>query len=84
MKVRAKFKVTGKISHMANVQGDDGTYAEKEVGTVKLSAVYGDANKEWSVWTPSGEISMTINNPPVYASFQLGAEYFIDFTPAAE
>lgn len=80
--VRAKFKVTHKTTHLLNVQDAEGKWAEREVGTVTLSAVHGDVNKEWSVWTPSGKIEMTINNPSAYEAFKLGKEYFIDFTPA--
>ncbi len=83
--VRAKFKVTSKTSHMSSVINSDTSdgaprYIEKEVGTVKLTAVHGEENKEWSVWTPSGEVSMTINNPDAYKQFELGGAYYIDFT----
>lgn len=81
--VRAKFKCTHKTSHLQHIDiGDGKGYQEVEVGTVKLTAVHGEANKPWSVYTPSGVIEMTINNPAAYEQFKLGQEFFIDFTPA--
>jgi hypothetical protein len=85
--VRAKFKATRKISHMTHVENPDKSptavrYIEKEVGTVEMTPVQGDDNKPWSVYTPSGKIEMTINNPSAYDQFKLGEEYFVDFTPA--
>lgn len=75
MNVRAKFWVTS-ITHY-HTQTPDVTNA-----TVKLAPVYDDANKDWSKWTPQGEISMMITNPVAVAAFSLGAKYFVDFTPA--
>ena len=51
---------------------------------VKLRAVYGDSpeNKEWSKFTPSGELSITITNPDAYGKLSNGHEFYIDFTPA--
>lgn len=51
---------------------------------VRLFAVYGDgkANESWSKWTPQGQVSMVITNPDAIAAFELGKEYYLDFTPA--
>lgn len=75
MNVRAKFWVTS-ITHHHN-----GNPAADQSATVKLSPVYDDENKDWSKWTPQGEISMMITNPTAIAAFFLGAKYFVDFTP---
>ena len=52
---------------------------------VRLQAVYGtgqdDANKEWSKWTPSGEVMLQITNPDAFKQFKIGQCYFVDFTP---
>lgn len=71
--VRAKFRVE----------------AVQDIGeaskSVTLRAVYSDdkesANYSWSKWTPSGELRMSITNPDAFNQFELGAEYFLDFTP---
>jgi hypothetical protein len=42
----------------------------------------GEANKDWSKWTPSGELKMMVTNPAAIEKFELGKEYYLDFTPA--
>ena len=77
MNVRAKFWVTG-IEHHVRL-------APQEVNaTVKFAAVYNNAeeNKSWSKWTPSGTMQMQITNPSALEQFELGKEYYIDFTKA--
>lgn len=51
---------------------------------VKLSPVSGDANKQWSQATPSGQVEMAITNPAAVAQFEVGKCYYLDFTPAPE
>ena len=54
---------------------------------VELGAVYGkdgSDNAEWSKYTPSGTIKMSITNPEAYNQFEIGREYFITFTEAKE
>ena len=74
-KVRAKFWVKS-INHQ-HVQSPDDVFAE-----IKLAPVYDEANKNWSKWTPQGEITMAITNPEAVAQFELGKFYYVDFTPA--
>jgi hypothetical protein len=74
MSVRAKFKVVTK---------DPG-----DRGAVLLTPVYStDPNHEnktfWDA-TPSGEVKMWISNPTAFSQFELGAEYYIDFTKAVQ
>jgi hypothetical protein len=72
MSVRAKFRVELK---------DPG-----EQGNVTLRPVYSDdpnhENKSFWDATPAGEIQMWISNPAAFSQFELGKEYYIDFTPA--
>ncbi|MBV6650982.1 MAG: hypothetical protein KI789_14760 [Hoeflea sp.] len=75
-KVRAKFFVKQIINH------HNGDLKADHAGEVVLSPVYDDANKDWSKWTPQGEIKMTITNPAALDAFELGGQYFVDFTPA--
>lgn len=74
--VRAKFKVD-KIERTM--------YGKEELQTICLSAVYGgdnasEENKKFWKWTPVGNITLGTINPEVAAVFELGKEYYIDFT----
>lgn len=55
---------------------------------VWLAPVYSegedDANKQWSQYTPSGELRLVITNPEAHEQFKIGKAYFVDFTPADE
>lgn len=70
MSVRAKFFVT----EIAKT-----TFG----GRVKLQAVCrGKDNSQWSSATPSGHVEMSIRNELAVEFFDVGQEYFVDFTPA--
>jgi hypothetical protein len=75
MALRAKFHVTA-----VEKQG------ENEM--VTLMAVYSadpnDANHSWSKYTPWGELKMNISNPLAQGQLEVGAEWYIDLTPAAD
>lgn len=77
MNVRAKFTVTEKAQRKYGASGELQT-------TVKLSPVTSgsDENKEFYHYTPSGSIDLGTINPQVVDSFELGKEYYVDFTPA--
>ena len=57
----------------------------EECRTLKLSAVYDNSeeNKKFFHATPSGQISMGMLNPAAWQQFELGKEYYVDFTPAS-
>lgn len=88
---RAKFSVSA-IEHTMGsqrVRGDDGkdNYVSTPMVTVKLAAVYGngDPNHEnTKFWesSPSGQVTLSVINLPAAAIFELGKEYYLDFTPA--
>ena len=46
------------------------------------AAVAGDENKDWSKWTPSGDLSMHITNPDASSQFVVGKAYYLTFEPA--
>lgn len=50
---------------------------------ITLNAVWGngEANKEWSKWTPSGSLTMQISNPDACGKLEVGKEYYLDITP---
>lgn len=86
MAVRAKMRVTGLSESAAIAPGSDETNPFGRMVTVTLQPVYGGKedgkNAEWSKWTPSGEVKLTITNPLAFEQFKIGRAYFVDFTPA--
>lgn len=70
--LRAKMRVT-EVAHIKDGSGN--TESER----VRLNAVYGDTeeNKQWSKWTPSAQLDITINNPDAIGKFSSGHEYFV-------
>lgn len=59
-------------------------YGGKEV---KLSVVYEPTppeteNAKFTKATPSGEITMRVDNPAAAVQFEPGKAYYVDFTPA--
>jgi hypothetical protein len=94
MAVRAKFTYTGYESSLSSSlklgksYNDPDAYAQKELRTLKFSPVYGnnDPNHEntkfWQA-SPSGSIMLGTVNPEAWSKFELGKEYYIDFSPAS-
>lgn len=90
-KVRAKFKVDSIMRHMGSrsVIGEDGkqTWGMGEMHTVKMSPVYGNGDpdhentKFWQA-SPSGSLELGTVNAEAVKAFELGKEFYIDFTPA--
>lgn len=73
--VRGKFTVT-KIAEMS---------WSKTAREVTLSAVTDSSSEEntkFTKFTPSGSISMVVDNPPALEQLQIGKTYYVDFTPA--
>jgi hypothetical protein len=77
MSFRAKCRIIRVESSLHPSQGDH--------RKVTLQPVYGGdddaANKEWSKWTPSGQLELTITNPEVWPDLVIGRAFFVDFTP---
>ena len=50
---------------------------------VRLTPVTGGSDEDKLFWkyTPVGELSMTIDNPPASDMFVPGKTYYLDFTP---
>lgn len=93
MSTRAKFKVTSITRNESSVPKVDAagktTYVAGEVRTVKLSPVYGNGNPDHEntkFWTasPSGSIELGCANLAAAEMFELGKEYYVDFTAAPE
>ncbi len=78
MSVRAKFYV----SSLKQTKMGMGS----EVGTViELYPVMNgsDENKEFYKYTPSGKLELGTVNEEAAKQFEIGKEYYVDFTPAA-
>jgi hypothetical protein len=41
-----------------------------------------EEDKRFSKATPSGELTMLVDNPPAQAFFEMGKTYYLDFTRA--
>lgn len=81
MTVTAMFFVK-EVKHIA-------TGGPENCAEVAMSAAFGsylkglpgtdEANKDWSKYTPSGEIKMMITNPGAVDQFELGGVYKVTF-----
>jgi hypothetical protein len=79
MTVRAMFYVK-EINHRATPTPGD-VNAE-----IKMAAAFGtylkglpEGNKDWSKYTPSGELSITITNPAAIEQYEIGEVYSLTF-----
>lgn len=41
-----------------------------------------DEDNSFARWTPSAELTMTINNADLLGKFKVGDKFYLDFTPA--
>ncbi len=71
--VRAKFVVTEIARNK---------YGEQEQQSIRMQAVYGDSeeNDKFFKYTPSAKIELNTVNPEVGNQFELGKEYYVDFS----
>lgn len=85
MSFRAKCRITGVHHLSSHAPNTDGTTPVHQVD-VTLQPVFagddGDANSQWSKWTPSGEIRLSITNPNIFPELVNGKCFFVDFTEA--
>ncbi len=71
--VRAKFTVTSVTDH---------NYGNGK--TIKLTPCYDTdipEDRRFAEATPTGELTMYVNNPPAIAALKLGKSFYLDFTP---
>ncbi|HEY0881192.1 MAG TPA: hypothetical protein VGD87_06670 [Archangium sp.] len=84
MTFRAKCRITGVHSFSDLHKDAEGKAAITQM-QVTLQPVFGggddDANKQWSKWTPSGELRLSITNPEIFPELVNGRTFFVDFTP---
>lgn len=75
VKTRAKFQVMS-ITRYAQFSG-----AKIEMAPV-CSEDPDHPNKAFWQATPNGKIEMQINNPSAIQQFEIGKEYYVEFSPA--
>ena len=92
--VRAKFKFVSYTTDLYTrikvgmKYSDPDSLETVETRTLKFSPVYGNGDPEhentkfWSS-TPSGHLELGTVNPEAWKHFELGKDYYLDFTPAA-
>lgn len=84
MSFRAKCRITGVTKLSSHAPNPDGTCPITSV-TVTMQPVFSgddhDSNKQWSKWTPSGELTLQITNPEIFPELVNGKAYFVDFSP---
>lgn len=79
MTVRAKFRV------QAITRRQHWDRAKGEIQTITLAPVTdgSEENKSFYAATPAGQIELGTVNGEAAKEFDLGAEFYVDFTPAA-
>lgn len=90
-KVRAKFRLNSYTTelHQKPARNEDGSpdwsnTTPEEKRTLNLTPVYDEEGENREFWdaTPSGSIQLGTVNPAAWEHFEIGAEYYVDFTPA--
>jgi len=95
MTVRAKFTVNAITRTMGQMPDPSGAknergysvYVPTEMWTVKMSPVYGNGDpthentKFWQA-SPSGMLELGTVNKAAVEQFDIGREFYVDFTPA--
>jgi hypothetical protein len=78
----AALRLKMSVGSVKSVADSNGNKSQEEIG---LNAVYsneeGSANKQWSKWTPSASLTMTINNPDAFGKLLPGQFVFVDLIP---
>lgn len=86
MATRAKFRCTETTKRAGGSQYHpvtDDQIAMQQVEVVLVAAkTTDDDNVDWSRWTPSGEIRMTITNPEAFRQFDVDVDYIVEFRKA--
>ena len=83
-RMRAKFRCVRVSLEEGWGTRKDGTSGQMPMKTVRLVPVMNasEENKAFFAATPSGSIELGILNPSAAEWFEVGKEYYIDFTPA--
>ena len=77
MNIRAKFRVTAVIEHADNATAR----------TIKMMPHYDQSipeDRRFAQATPTGELSMYVNNPVAVAELTIGKYFYLDLVPVEE
>jgi hypothetical protein len=70
------------VNTVKTVHGNEGEPYQQELA---LSAVYsnaeGSANAQWSKWTPSASLNMTVSNTAAFNKLKPGQFVYVDLIP---
>lgn len=93
----SRIEITTSASRIRTPDGNDYVRDEAnypktkpcELQTIILAPVYGNndpkhENSRFWDYSPSGEIRLGTVNPDAWQAFEIGKEYYVDFTPAGE
>jgi hypothetical protein len=69
--------VVNAVKSCADSNGDK---SQEEVSMNVVYGADGSANKQWSKWTPNGQLNFTISNPDAFGKVKPGQFVFIDIT----
>ena len=85
MAVRAKFKLNSYTTEMVGNWEDGKLVGQVEKRTLNFTPVYSSGSEEnkafWNA-TPTGSLQLGVVNQEAWKNFELGKEYYLDFTPA--
>ena len=82
--MRAKFIVNGVVPH----KNHEGELVSEELYMSAVSKSEGyesdglDEDNTFAVFSPAGNLSITIANPALHGKFNVGEKYYMDFTKA--
>ena len=70
------------VNSVKTIHDNEGQPSQQELA---LSAVYsnkeGSANAQWSKWTPSASLTMTVSNPAAFGKVLPGSFVYVDLIP---
>jgi hypothetical protein len=78
--MRAKLKVTNIVTYEKAIGLTFNAVCKKEA----YPADGYDEDNTFSRWTPSAELKMQIANPDLLDKFEIGQEYYVDFTQVSK
>jgi hypothetical protein len=69
------------VNTVARHAGEDGSIYQEEIS---LSCVHsekeGSANKQWSKWTPTGNLKFSVTNPSAFGKLLPGHFIYVDLS----
>ena len=85
MVVRAKFRLNSYTTELQDKWKDNQRVGQVEKRTLNFTPVYSlgsEENKAFWDATPTGSLQLGVVNQAAWSQFELGKEYYLDFTLA--